>query len=265
MLSWLLRVFQGLFRKESQPEPAKSATSYEIPFASKPTSADRDGLPVSQLSDIGEIEDGGATPRYAYALRDDFLTLAEASFFRVLCLSVGDDLLIFPKVRLADLVYAPKQDAQYGAWQKINRKHVDFVLCAVATLRPQLVIELDDRSHRWASRIERDAFVDGIFADVGLPILRVQVEYAYATTQLAALITEAIQGADRQNVSDSAPVSLPEPITRVPRCERCGGEMRLRTAAQGKHSGEQFWGCTNYPRCRSIVPIQPIQMTITGS
>ena len=33
-------------------------------------------------------------------------------------------------------------------------------------------------------------------------------------------------------------------------CPRCGGSLVLRTSRKGEHSGEQFWGCDNYPKCR---------------
>ena len=33
-------------------------------------------------------------------------------------------------------------------------------------------------------------------------------------------------------------------------CPRCGGKMVLRTAKTGSHAGEQFYGCSNFPRCR---------------
>lgn len=33
-------------------------------------------------------------------------------------------------------------------------------------------------------------------------------------------------------------------------CPRCGGKLVLRTAARGAHAGEQFWGCSHFPRCR---------------
>lgn len=35
----------------------------------------------------------------------------------------------------------------------------------------------------------------------------------------------------------------------APRCPKCGAPMRLRTIKKGVHQGEQFWGCTEYPRC----------------
>lgn len=37
-------------------------------------------------------------------------------------------------------------------------------------------------------------------------------------------------------------------------CPQCGMAMRLRTAKRGKHPGSQFWGCSQYPRCRGTRP-----------
>ncbi|MGM0682312.1 MAG: topoisomerase DNA-binding C4 zinc finger domain-containing protein [Thermodesulfobacteriota bacterium] len=41
-----------------------------------------------------------------------------------------------------------------------------------------------------------------------------------------------------------------------PVCPKCSGEMILRTAKSGENKGRQFWGCVNYPRCRSILPFE---------
>lgn len=35
-------------------------------------------------------------------------------------------------------------------------------------------------------------------------------------------------------------------------CPKCGSGMILRTAKQGPNTGNQFWGCSNYPKCRVI-------------
>jgi ATP-dependent DNA helicase RecQ len=34
-----------------------------------------------------------------------------------------------------------------------------------------------------------------------------------------------------------------------PICEKCGGEMKLKTARKGRSAGGQFYGCVNYPTC----------------
>ena len=36
-------------------------------------------------------------------------------------------------------------------------------------------------------------------------------------------------------------------------CPKCGSEMVLRTAKKGAHAGEQFWGCSRFPDCRTIL------------
>lgn len=33
-------------------------------------------------------------------------------------------------------------------------------------------------------------------------------------------------------------------------CPRCESELVLRTATRGNGAGSQFWGCSNYPRCK---------------
>lgn len=108
-----------------------------------------------------------------YRLRDDFLSPAELNFYRVLQQSVNGQFLICPKVSLGDLFYT-----QTGEWKnnqayhnKINRKHVDFLLCDPKTIRPVLGIELDDASHQRTDRRERDKLVDAVFEVAKLPLL----------------------------------------------------------------------------------------------
>lgn len=39
-------------------------------------------------------------------------------------------------------------------------------------------------------------------------------------------------------------------------CPKCGAVMVLRKAFKGPNAGKEFYGCSNYPRCRSIINIQ---------
>ena len=95
-----------------------------------------------------------------YKTRDDFLSPAEASFLRVLSGLVQGRVMICPKVGLSDIFYVSQPNQNAAFYNKINRKHVDFLLCDPQTLRPSLAIELDDSSHQRPDRIERDKFVD---------------------------------------------------------------------------------------------------------
>ena len=41
-----------------------------------------------------------------------------------------------------------------------------------------------------------------------------------------------------------------------PNCPKCNEPMVLRTARQGSNAGNQFWGCSAFPKCRGIVAIE---------
>ena len=36
------------------------------------------------------------------------------------------------------------------------------------------------------------------------------------------------------------------------KCPCCGGDLILRTAKKGTKTGQQFYGCSNYPKCRYV-------------
>jgi len=76
---------------------------------------------------------------------------------------------------------------------KIDRKHVDFLLCNPKAVRPFLGIELDDKSHQRNDRQERDQFVDQVFAAAGIPLVRVPVKHTYSLQEVQALLQPYIQ------------------------------------------------------------------------
>lgn len=41
-----------------------------------------------------------------------------------------------------------------------------------------------------------------------------------------------------------------------PSCPKCGSAMVRRVAKRGDNAGSEFWGCSTFPKCRSIVPIE---------
>jgi ssDNA-binding Zn-finger/Zn-ribbon topoisomerase 1 len=43
------------------------------------------------------------------------------------------------------------------------------------------------------------------------------------------------------------------------RCTSCGAPMVLRTGTRGKFKGKKFYGCSNYPSCRTIIPSGIVQ------
>ena len=42
------------------------------------------------------------------------------------------------------------------------------------------------------------------------------------------------------------------------RCPKCGSIMVLRTARTGPNSGGRFYGCSQYPKCKTTIPYEPV-------
>ena len=193
---------------------------------------------------------------FPYRLRDDFLSSAEASFYRVLVPAVGQQFTVFAKIRLADVFFVTRPNENVAARNRISSKHVDFLLCDPQTLKPVLGIELDDSSHGREDRQKRDAFVEAAFAAAGLPLLRVSVQRGYNPQELAQKIADAVLPKSLAGPSVSAvPASLPQQAGTERLCPKCGVPMVVRTAKQGDKAGQQFLGCPNYPKCRETSPL----------
>jgi hypothetical protein len=193
-----------------------------------------------------------SSPQFPYHLRQHFLTPAELDFFCVLLTIVNNRAALCTKVGLSD-IFQVKIDEQsrYRIYtNKIDRKHVDFLLCDPATMRPIMGIELDDKSHQRPDRRERDAFVDQVFAAAKLPLLHIPVKRTYNTAELTAQIAPYL--GVTPILETVAPVIAEN---QTPKCPKCGSEMLLRTAKTGANAGNQFWGCANYPTCRSMLPV----------
>jgi len=132
--------------------------------------------------------------RPPYLKRESFLTPAEKDFFHVLSAVVGSDYLLFSKTRMSDLLYLPKMSNRdyYRYQNKIQSKHVDFLLCDKENTKPLLAIELDDSSHLKASRIARDSFVDEIFESAQLPILHIRASSSYLGDEISQQIQASL-------------------------------------------------------------------------
>ncbi|HND53529.1 MAG TPA: DUF2726 domain-containing protein, partial [Pirellulaceae bacterium] len=127
-----------------------------------------------------------------YRLRDDFLSAAEFSFYRVLLMAAADRAIVCPKVNLADIFFVASGYRSQAYHNKIDRKHVDFLLCEPQTMRPLCGIELDDSSHARRDRQARDEFVDQVFEAAELQLVRIPARAAYAPQQLAAMLAPLI-------------------------------------------------------------------------
>jgi hypothetical protein len=127
-----------------------------------------------------------------YERRGVLLSPAEINFLRSLQLAVREDWLIFSMVRLADIIKVRPRTRKFQSWNnRIQGKHLDFVLCDIETLDVKLAIELEDQSlpiDRW----RQNRFVNTALAAAGVPLLRVRLQEKYETAVLRRDLEDAI-------------------------------------------------------------------------
>ncbi len=191
-----------------------------------------------------------------YRLRDDFLSPAEFSFFKIITSLVSPKLSIQSKVRLADIFFVARPNENYAYFNRIAQKHLDFLVCDSMTMKPIIGIELDDSSHRNNNRQVRDEFVESVCEVAGFPLLRIPAKSTYNSREIATQIAPFLN-----NILPISPISsepqheMIKSDTSVPLCPKCDIPMVLRTVAKGEHKGKQFYGCENFPNCRHMKPV----------
>lgn len=228
---------------------------------------------------VGMNKQGAKAPSTPYTKKGSLFTPSERSFLGVLDQTVGDQYRIFAKTRVADIV-GVKSTSDRSAWSKafnqIKAKHFDFVLCSKDTLEVIAAIELNDKSHQKKKRQDRDAFLAGVCQDISLPFFEISAQRSYSPTDLCEKLSAVLDpqeetqakasDGDKVAKTDPCPVEPgpPEDETlpnssgttggSAPICPKCEGKMVLRKYKKGAKAGQEFWGCSNFPKCRSILP-----------
>ena len=194
-----------------------------------------------------------------YRVRDDFLSPAELSFYRVLASVVSNRAIICPKVGLAEIFFVARPHENQNYRNRIIQKHLDFLLCDPKSMHPVLGIELDDSSHARSDRQARDEFVDKAFEAAKLPLIHVPAQYSYNTHELSAHLAKCLGETTSSPAFSAETASSPASKATTldaPLCPKCGVPMVVRAVARGEHQGKQFYGCPNYPRCREMLPLK---------
>lgn len=111
--------------------------------------------------------------QYFYGRKPMIMSEAETSFYHRLESVVDGRYYIFPQIHLSALLINQTKGRYWkAAFQRINRTSVDYVLCDKQTMSPVYAVELDDSTHDSENRKARDAGVEKMLRDVGLPLLR---------------------------------------------------------------------------------------------
>ncbi len=105
-----------------------------------------------------------------YKKKDSILTPHEQQYFRQLEQQYGTNHYIFCQVALDRIINTTDQKNFYTYWNKINKKTIDFVLVDRQTLQTVKLIELNDRTHNYKTRVDRDNFLKQVCETAGIDV-----------------------------------------------------------------------------------------------
>lgn len=133
---------------------------------------------------------------FPYELQASILTATELKFYTELIQCVPPGISVFCKPRIADVLKVQSLGDDTSRWQrafnKINAKHFDFVLCESEQLAYLCAIELNDSSHELPARQKRDVFVTRACQAAGLPLLMLPTQAEYSHRALISEIDAAL-------------------------------------------------------------------------
>lgn len=123
-----------------------------------------------------------------YIKKDYLLTETELKFYKLLKKITDElNLTICPQVTLYEIL----RNKNYKDFNKIKSKSIDFVITE-PNLKIKMCIELDGPSHYKNKRVQRDVFINKLFADLNIKLLRIPVQNFYNLDDLRSKIKESL-------------------------------------------------------------------------
>lgn len=243
---------------------------------------------VAVLVSLLKSQQAATATEMGYEARKELFSPAERSFCGVLEQAVAGQYRVFGKVRLGDLIQPAKgysRGRRTGAWNRINQKHVDFVICRPDTLAAVGAVELDDSSHGRKDRSERDDFVDKALKSAGISLVRFAARKGYAVAEVQAQLESVLSFKEENKAPEEFSLAGPmeektlntvddaeevrvgketapsleteiETATNEMVCSACNSPMVKRLAKKGPNAGKWFWACSAFPKCRMVVGIK---------
>lgn len=124
-------------------------------------------------------------------------TLNELKFYNVLLEIAKElDLILFAQVSLYSILEVKEnlnKSIETSYFNKIKAKSIDFVLVDKKNCRIKLCIELDDNTHKKNNRKQRDNFINELFEELEIPLLRYPTYTIYYKEPLKLKILQNIK------------------------------------------------------------------------
>ena len=95
------------------------------------------------------------------------------------------------------------------------------------------------------------------FARGGIKYIKSRTDIVFNAQEVASVIEEIESGRLKRSIKTNRQhikhvKEIIEEKSDAKSCSKCGAEMVLRKAAKGKNVGNEFWGCSGFPKCRNV-------------
>lgn len=187
--------------------------------------------------------------RLPFRLRKQFLSSTELSLFGALQKMSEGRYVVCPKVALNDIFYIQRPNENVHYYNKIFRKHVDFLLCEANGMKPAFGVELLKPITKEGTR-SSEQYMEDLFLSAGLPLVHVRSSEKYELAELVHLFRLAVHKS-----KEALPLPKDDSSDSAPFCPLCGLVMVLRIHREGASAGKRYYGCMNSPACRGVIEI----------
>ena len=130
---------------------------------------------LNKRNDQNEPTEIKKTYKNIYNRKKYLLTQQELKFYKLIK-NITDkyNLILFSQVTLYEIVTSKN----IKDFNKIKSKTIDFVITDINT-QIKLCIELDDTTHIKENRQERDKFIEELFKELDIKLIRIPVQSYY--------------------------------------------------------------------------------------
>lgn len=143
--------------------------------------------PITENNNYNNIE----IIKNEYVTKNYIMTKTELQFFKMLQNTIEENnmqMYIFPQVNLENIIQA--KNNEFANRNKIKSRSIDFTIVSKENCKIICCIELDDYTHNSYERINRDDFINQLFRDVKIKLIRVTVSNNYNIEKIIKLIKE---------------------------------------------------------------------------
>lgn len=98
------------------------------------------------------------------------------------------------------------------------------------------------------------------FARGGIEFIKSKTEIIFNAEEVTSIIEQIESGrlvrsfkTDRKHLNHVKEIIQEK--TKSKSCAKCGSKMVLRKASKGKNAGNEFWGCSTFPKCRNVLDL----------